>query len=67
MSEVPLIWTSKGNLPIADLEVETSWEDAADYVKFTEMYFLKGELVKASTHVYCRKPLEALPQQELIG
>ena len=67
MSEVPLIWTTKGNIPVADLRVENVWEDTEDYVKFTELYFLDDEMVKASTHVYCRKPLEALPQLEMIG
>lgn len=67
MNDVPLIWTTKGNLPVADLRVEHKWEDTVEYVKLTEIYFLGDEMVKASTHVYCRKPLEALPQQELIG
>jgi hypothetical protein len=51
----PLIYTSKGNLPIASLTYETEWlllqrEPLA--LKFVERHFLDGEVVKESAHVY---------------
>ena len=54
MSE-PLIYTSKGNLPVDSLEYETKWEETDKYVKFTEVYRLAGEVVKESAHIYVKK------------
>lgn len=47
----PLIYTSKGNLPVASLEYRAEWDDQPDYVKLTETYTLAGEVVKQSAHV----------------
>jgi len=55
--QTPLIWTSKGNLPIDTLQYSTSWEDAPEYMAFTEQYRLGEEIVKSSTHVYSKRPL----------
>lgn len=49
-----LIYTSKGNLPVAALRLETCWEDTPTYVKFVERYWLDGEVVKESAHVLSR-------------
>jgi len=49
---VPLIWTSKGNLPIADLRYEHSWDITPTYYKFSERYYLGDEIVKEGAHVY---------------
>ena len=59
----PLIYTSKGNLPIASLEYSNSWEDAEQYVKFIETYKLGDEIVKQSAHVMAKRGLfaEAIP------
>lgn len=57
-TEVPLIWTTKGNLPEADLRFEHNWQDTEDYTALTLSYYLGDELVKSSTHVYSKKPLE---------
>ena len=66
--QIPLIWTSKGNLPVTDLQYKTYWEDAEQYTAFTEQYFLGEELVKSSTHVYSKKPLEFTElQQNSLG
>lgn len=62
----PLIWTSKGNLLIADLRYETLWNDSSDFTQFTENYYLGDELVKSSSHVYSRKPLEAQADQGFL-
>lgn len=57
MPDEPLIFTSKGNLPIASLEYQKVWEDAPDYMKFSEIYLLDGEVVKESCHVYVKHGL----------
>lgn len=57
----PLIYTSRGNLPVASLQYVTRWEDAADYIKFVEIYTLDGEIVRESAHVYAKHGLFAEP------
>lgn len=47
----PLIWTTKGNLPIASLKHETEWRYDATQIIFIERYTLDGETVKESSHV----------------
>ncbi len=47
-----LIWTKKGNLPIASLAYETAWDVRDAYIKFTERYYDAGEIVRESVHVY---------------
>lgn len=49
-TEVPLIWTSKGNLPIADLEYRHYWTEDNDAIFFNEEYYLGEELVKSNRH-----------------
>jgi hypothetical protein len=51
----PLIFTSKGNLPIASLTYETEWEVNDNFIKFVERYRLDGEVVKEGAHVYDRR------------
>ena len=52
----PLIYTSKGNVPIASLAYETEWTVNDDYIKFVERHRdASGEVVKESAHVYDRK------------
>lgn len=54
MSE-PLIYTSKGNVPIASLTYQTAWEVTDAFCKFSERYLdASGETVKESHHVYDR-------------
>lgn len=47
----PLIFTTKGNIPIADLQQEVEWRFPPDQIVFIERYLLDGEVVKESTHV----------------
>ena len=47
----PLIYTSKGNLPIASLQNINKREDMPGAVVFVEEYFLDGESVKRAVHV----------------
>lgn len=58
LNEEPLIWTIKGNIPIAFLEYKTEWIDNEDYMLFSESYLLDGETVKSSSHVYNKKGLD---------
>lgn len=50
MSE-PLVWTTKGNLPISTLQHRVDWSVTPEQIIFTESYFLGDELVKKSSHV----------------
>lgn len=47
----PLIYTTKGNIPIAGLRHETEWRISDANIIFVERYWLGGEVVKESTHV----------------
>lgn len=58
MSE-PLIYTIKGNLPIASLAYSTAWDVQDGYFKFTETYKLGDEVVRQSAHVYDREGIKA--------
>jgi hypothetical protein len=64
-TETPLVWTSKGNLPITDLEYRTEWRDDANNTTFIETYIYAGEIVKQSVHVMAKKAVvaEALAAQ----
>lgn len=58
MNETPLIYTIKGNLPVADLEYSTEWQEVpGEYTKLIETYKLDGEVVKQSVHVLSRQGL----------
>jgi hypothetical protein len=64
MNEEPMIWTSKGNLPLALFSAnvdpptyQVQWEQTPSYVKCSEMYILDGEVVKQSAHVLALHPL----------
>lgn len=47
----PLIWTTKGNLPISSLRYEHKREDTPGNIVFVEEYFLGDESVKRAVHV----------------
>ncbi len=55
--DVPLIYTSKGNLPEASLQFEPIWEDTPDYVKLRLIYRLGDEVVKESAFVLSKRGL----------
>lgn len=62
--DVPLIYTTRGNLPVSSLAYSVRWEDAAEYLKFVETYTLDGEVVRESAHVYAKRGLLAEPVAE---
>lgn len=63
----PLIYTSKGNLPIASLTYSTEWDVQPAYFKFTETYKLGDEVVRQSAHVYDREGIKASAAVESFG
>lgn len=63
MSDVPLIYTSKGNLPLESLAYSTQWEDTDTYTKLIETYRLGDEIVKQSCHVLTKQSLTAAVEQ----
>lgn len=67
-NEVPMIWTSKGNLPIEQLKYVTAWDEDENNVRFREAYFFNGEMVRESAHVYSKSGLPPLfgEQQPLV-
>ena len=58
MSDEPLIYTSKGNLPIASLEYRHRWIDSENETTFVEEYWLGDECVKRSVHTMLKKGIE---------
>lgn len=52
--DTPLIWTTKGNVPIESLSYQTAWDiKPPHYIKFVERYLdASGDVVKESAHVY---------------
>lgn len=56
----PLIYTSKGNLPIASLEFQHKWEDTPDALTYIEEYRdASGEIVKRGVAVYLKRGMLA--------
>jgi hypothetical protein len=55
-NEVPLVYTSKGNLPASALAYDVRWEETEEYVKCIETYTLADEVVRQSAHVLSRQP-----------
>jgi hypothetical protein len=51
----PLIHTTKGNLPVAELDYDVRWEDAPGYTKLIETYRLGDEIVRESAHVMLKR------------
>ncbi len=57
----PMIYTTKGNIPISELAYATRWEVTDDYIKLVETYSLGGEVVRESAHVLTKRGLTAEP------
>jgi hypothetical protein len=58
--EIPLIYTSKGNIPVDSLKYETKWTVTSEYIMFNEAWYLEDELVKSNSHAYGANPLGQL-------
>lgn len=61
--EKPLIWTSKGNVPIEDLVYTYHWLESAEGTTFIEEYHLNGELVKSNSNSFLKKGIDLFPEQ----
>ena len=67
MNETPLIYTSKGNMPIDMLTRKDGWEFDANGVSYWEEYHLSDELVKRSVARYQLPPPAETIQQGSLG
>ena len=47
----PLIYTTKGNVPLDTLTHHVEWKQSPNQIVFIESYKLDGEIVKQSSHV----------------
>lgn len=59
MADIPLIWTTKGNVPVDSLRYRHQWIDTADETTFVEEYLDGEEIVKRNVHVFLKKGLSA--------
>lgn len=59
-NDLPLIATSKGNLPVDALEYITEWVTETTYIMFNEKWLLDGEVVKSNSHTYTHNPFGAI-------
>ncbi len=65
---VPLIFTSKGNVPITSLKYEHRWEDTPDEVTFMERWLDEtGEVVKNNCHKLAKKQLSVFGDQAVLA
>jgi hypothetical protein len=61
-NEIPLIWTSKGNVPLDSVKQEVVWDIQDSYIKVVERYRdVNGDIVKEGAHVYSRYGLTGEP------
>ena len=60
----PLVFTTKGNIPIDTLEYFHAWEDNLEYTKFIQGYKLDGEVVKQEAHVMMKAGQQIGIEQE---
>jgi len=63
----PLIYTTKGNIPVASLQYRHQWLNTENDITFTEEYLLDGEVVKRNSHCYLKKGMDAGLQQAIFG
>jgi hypothetical protein len=50
--EVPLIYTTRGNLPVKDLDYKVDWQFDEKGISFVEEYLYEGEIVKRGVARY---------------
>lgn len=61
VTDVPLMYTSRGNVPIDTLEMRVFWDITDKYIKVRECFYDKtsGELVRESAHAYDKHGVSA--------
>jgi hypothetical protein len=63
MTDEPLIFTSKGNVPISTLRYEHRWQDNEKFTMLQEFWFDGDEIVKNNVHVMAKEGLSIGGQQ----
>lgn len=63
-TDLPLIMTSKGNIPVDALRYETEWVTESHYIMFSERWYLGEELVKSNSHAYTSNPLGQIGSEQ---
>lgn len=65
MNEIPLIWTTKGNIPVESLAYSSEWFISDEEIKLVETHRLGDEIVRQSAHIYVKRSLlsDAVAQQ----
>ena len=59
----PLIWTTKGNVPVESVRYETKWFVSNERIEFIETYFDGEEIVRQNVHISILKGEEIIPTQ----
>ena len=59
-TDLPLLFTTKGNIPHDALRYETEWISDPRYIMFCERWYLNDEMVKSNSHVYGANPTDAI-------
>lgn len=55
-TDEPLIFTTRGNVPVSSLAHSVEWDVRDDYVHFAEIYRdTEGVIVRQDAHVYARQ------------
>ena len=65
--EQPMIFTSKGNLPLVELREAVVWTDNPDETICAVEHWLGDECVRRQVNVFKRIGLETLAQAAVIG
>lgn len=47
----PMVWTTKGNMPVEFLDYNVEWFENPDEIGLVEVYRHQGEIVRRSVHV----------------
>lgn len=67
MEEEPLVYTSRGNMPLSELTYRHEWLEDDIAITFVEEYLHKGEVVKRSAHSRLKQGLDTLIQNQLFN
>jgi hypothetical protein len=62
-ADEPLIYTTRGNVPLSSLRHVPGWQVNADEIVFYEEYYAGDELVRRDAHVLKLRGDAAVPQQ----
>jgi glucan biosynthesis protein len=66
-SEVPLVYTSKGNVPESTLKYQHQWIKNDEFIQFLEYWTDEtGEVVKNNVHVYALKGGPSIGGQQAL-